>query len=114
MRALAIWILAFGFAASPAIARTAGTGDDKDSAAATKKADASKKATDQPAAATSKTETPAKPVPASLENELQQLRELLEAQSKQLQDQNDALKEQRKEMEVMRENLRGRQRSSRK
>lgn len=106
MRALAIWILAFGFAASPAIARTAGTGDDKDSAAATKKADASKKATDKPAAATSKTETPAKPVPASLENELQQLRELLEAQSKQLQDQNDALKEQRKEMEVMRENLR--------
>ena len=34
MRALALWILAFGIAASPAIARAAGTGDDKDSTAA--------------------------------------------------------------------------------
>jgi len=111
MRVLAIWILAFGFAASPAIARTAGTGDDKDSTNTAKKADtaksadATKSATGDKAADASKTEAVAKPAPASLENELQQLRQLLEAQSKQLQEQNEALKEQRKDMEVMRENL---------
>ena len=106
MRALALWILAFGIAASPAIARAAGTGDDKDSTAA-KSADTSKAATDNKTpAASSKSETPAKPASPTMENELQQLRELLEAQSKQLQDQNDALKEQRHEMEAMQQNLR--------
>jgi uncharacterized coiled-coil protein SlyX len=105
MRVLAIGLLALAFAASPAIARTAGTGDDKDAAVAAKKVDASKPATDKSAPSASKTEAPAKPAPASLDNQLQELRGLLEAQSKQLQEQNDALKEQRKEMEVMRENL---------
>jgi hypothetical protein len=106
MRALALWILAFGIAASPAIARAGGTGDDKDSTAA-KPADAAKAASDSKTpAASSKSDAPAKPVPPTLENELQQLRELLEAQSKQLQEQNDALKEQRHEMEVMQQNLR--------
>jgi hypothetical protein len=106
MRVLALWILAFGIAASPAIARAAGTGDDKDSTAA-KKADAAKAATDNKTpAASSKSDAPAKPASPTVENELQQLRELLEAQSKQLQEQNDALKEQRHEMEVMQNNLR--------
>jgi hypothetical protein len=106
MRALALWILAFGIAASPAIARAAGTGDDKDSTAA-KPADTAKAATDNKApAASSKSDAPAKPASPTLENELQQLRELLEAQSKQLQEQNDALKEQRHDMEVMQQNLR--------
>jgi hypothetical protein len=106
MRVLALWILALGIAASPAIARAAGTGDDKDSTAA-KKAETAKAATDnKTAAASSKSEAPAKPASPTVENELQQLRELLEAQSKQLQEQNDALKEQRHEMEVMQQNLR--------
>jgi hypothetical protein len=106
MRVLALWILAFGIASPPAIARTAGTGDDKDSTAA-KKADTAKAATDNKTpAASSKSDAPAKPASPTVENELQQLRELLEAQSKQLQDQNDALKEQRHEMEVMQQNLR--------
>src|ERR1700751_4390301 len=106
MRALALWILAFGIAASPAIARVAGTGDDKDSTAA-KPADAAKASTDNKApAASSKSDAPGKPASPTLENELQQLRELLEAQSKQLQEQNDALKEQRHEMELMQQNLR--------
>jgi len=106
MRVLALWILALGIAASPAIARAAGTGDDKDSTAA-KKAETAKAATDnKTAAASSKSEAPAKPASPTVENELQQLRELLEAQSKQLQEQNDALKEQRHEMEVMQNNLR--------
>jgi hypothetical protein len=106
MRVLALWILAFGIAASPAIARAAGTGDDKDSTAA-KKADTAKAATDNKTpAASSTSDAPAKPASPTVENELQQLRELLEAQSKQLQEQNDALKEQRHEMEVMQNNLR--------
>jgi uncharacterized coiled-coil protein SlyX len=106
MRVLALWILALGIAASPAIARAAGTGDDKDSTAA-KKAETAKAATDnKTAAASAKSEAPAKPASPTVENELQQLRELLEAQSKQLQEQNDALKEQRHEMEVMQNNLR--------
>ena len=106
MRVLALWILALGIAASPAIARAAGTGDDKDSTAA-KKAETAKAATDnKTTAASAKSEAPAKPASPTVENELQQLRELLEAQSKQLQEQNDALKEQRHEMEVMQNNLR--------
>ena len=105
MRVLALWILAFGVALSSGTARAAGTGDDTDSTAATKKADAAKSTTDKASAVSSKTDATGKPAPASLETELQQLRELLEAQSKQLQEQNDALKEQRQEMNVMRENL---------
>jgi hypothetical protein len=108
MRALALWILAFGVAASPAIVRAAGTGDDKDSTATKKPADTAKAATDKDnktPTASSNSEAPAKPASPTVENELQQLRELLEAQSKQLQEQNDALKEQHKEMEVMRANL---------
>jgi len=61
MRVLALWILAFGIAVSPAIARAAGTGDDKDSTAA-KKADTAKATTDSNApAASSKADAPAKP-----------------------------------------------------
>ncbi len=105
MRALAIGLLAFAVAASPAIARTAGTGDDKDAAAPAKKVAAPKPAADKSAPSDSKTEAPAKPASTNLDGQLQELRDLLEAQSKQLQEQNDALKEQRKEMEVMRANL---------
>jgi uncharacterized coiled-coil protein SlyX len=109
MRVLALWIPAFGIAASPAIARAAGTGDDKDSTAA-KPAGTAKAATDKTdsktPAASSKSDAPAKLASPSMENELQQLRELLEAQSKQLQEQNEALKEQRHEMEAMQQNLR--------
>jgi hypothetical protein len=103
MRALAIGILAFGLAVSPAIARSPGTGDDKDSTS--KKADTSKDAPVNTPATPAKTEAPAKPAPASIDSEIQQLREMLEAQTKQLQLQNQALKEQKQEMEVMRENL---------
>src|SRR5271154_978538 len=103
MRALAIGVLAFGLAVAPAIARTPGTGDEKDSTS--KKADTSKDATATTPAAPAKVEAPAKPAPASIDSEIQQLREMLEAQTKQLQLQNQALKEQKQEMEVMRENL---------
>src|ERR1700721_291267 len=106
MRVLAFGCVVFGTAPPPGKAGAAGTGDDKDSTAA-KKADTAKAATDNKTpAASSKSDAPAKPASPTVENELQQLRELLEAQSKQLQEQNDALKEQRHEMEVMQNNLR--------
>src|ERR1700722_13463963 len=59
MRALALWILAFGVAASPAIVRAAGTGDDKDSAATKKPADTAK-ADNKTPTASSNSEAPAK------------------------------------------------------
>ena len=88
MRALLSWIVVLGLAAAPALARTGGAGDGKD-----KPADGT--------AAASKTDMTAKPVPASLENELQQLRDLLEAQSKQIQAQSDQLKLQQQQMQAL-------------
>src|SRR5580704_5679904 len=95
MRAFATWLLALGLVASPAMAGT-GSGD-KDSTTA-KPADDTKSApktdsTDKPAATTA--------VPANLESELQQLRELIEAQSKQLQEQNQQMKLQQQRMQMM-------------
>src|SRR5580704_8022368 len=95
MRAFATWLLALGLVASPAMAGT-GSGD-KDSTTA-KPADDTKSApktdsTDKPAATTA--------VPANLESELQQLRELIEAQSKQLQEQNQQMKLQQQRMQIM-------------
>jgi hypothetical protein len=94
MRVLVTWLLTLGLVVSPALAGT-GPGDDKDttktsdtSAAATKKTDASNTAKSDAAKAASST----------LENELQQLRELLEAQSKQIQAQSDQLREQQQKM----------------
>jgi hypothetical protein len=85
MRALLSWIVVLGLAAAPALAGTGGAGDGKD-----KPADGT--------AAASKTDAPAKPVPASLENQLQQLRDLLDAQAKQIQAQSDQLKVQQDQM----------------
>jgi len=88
MRAILSWIVVLGLAAAPALAGTGGAGDEKD-----KPADGT--------AAVSKKDTGAKPAPASLENELQQLRDLLEAQAKQLQAQNDQLKLQQQQMQSL-------------
>jgi len=89
MRALA-WILALGLVASPAMAR-AGAGE-KDSSG-------SESATNAPAS--SKAEPAKAPEPSSLElaNEIQQLRDLIESQSAQIQAQNDQLKTQQQQME---------------
>jgi hypothetical protein len=99
MRAFATWLLALGLAAAPAMAGT-GSGD-KDSS--TKPNDDTKSAT----TTTNSSDKPATPAavpaaaPSSLESELQQLRELIEAQSKQLQEQNQQLRLQQQRMQIM-------------
>ena len=89
MRALLSWIVVLGLAAAPALAGTRGEGDGKD------------KPGDGTAAVAAKSDTAAKPAPASLENELQQLRDLLDAQAKQIQAQNDQLKLQQRQMQSL-------------
>lgn len=88
MRAILSWIVVLSLAAAPALAGTGGAGDEKD-----KPADGT--------AVASKKDTAAKPAPSNLENELQQLRDLLEAQAKQLQAQNDQLKLQQQQMQSL-------------
>ena len=92
MRALAASILALGLAASPAMANNAAPGD-KDSAA-TSNTSSSSTATAQPANAPAATADPAtKAEPSSMEvaTELQQLRELLESQARQLAEQQQKM-----------------------
>ena len=106
MRAPLSWMLAFGLALTPAIASAAKPGDtNKDNSAAAKSSDATankEKAADTSAAKTdSKAEPAAKPGTTAVENELQQMRELLEAQSKQIQLQNDQLRLQQAKMDAM-------------
>jgi hypothetical protein len=100
MRVFAAWILALGLAAAPVMA-AGGSGDNNSPAA--------KSNADREAASKAKsgggTTAPAKAEPAGMEGELQQLRDLLEAQSKQLQQQNEQLKEQQKKMDSLQEQL---------
>ncbi|MGA7914100.1 MAG: hypothetical protein WCA00_02610 [Candidatus Acidiferrales bacterium] len=116
MRALAAYLLALGLVATPAMARTSSAGD-KDSTAAKAKgttADADKtadKTTDKTAdntadksataATSSNTAAPAKAATTGVESELQQLRELIEAQSRQIALQNEQMKEQQERVESM-------------
>lgn len=105
MRALAACVLALGLAVSPAMANSAAPGD-KDSAASSSSAST---AAAQPANAA--TPDPAsKAAPSSMEvaNQLQQLRELLDAQARQLAEQQQKmqlLEEQLKATNAARENL---------
>src|ERR1700722_9301427 len=92
MRALAACILALGLAASPAMASSAAPGD-KDSAA-TSNSSSSSTPPPQPANAPAATADPAtKAEPSSMEvaTELQQLRELLESQARQLAEQQQKM-----------------------
>ena len=110
MRVLVAWILALGLVASTAAARAGRDGDNSTSTAAQPAATKDAAATAKPgdtAAPAAKSDAPAKPEPAAMEVELQQLRDLLEAQSKQLQEQNQQLKEQQKKMQVLEEQLNG-------
>jgi hypothetical protein len=94
MRAFWLCIVALGLAVSPAMAGT-GAGGDKDSAG-------------NGAANTAAKSDPApKESPSSLEieNELQQMRDLLQAQSKQLQQQDEQIKEQKEQMQTLQDQL---------
>jgi hypothetical protein len=102
MRALAICFLALGIVIGPATVRTMGADDGTGKAAPAPSNDTSAKANvGDTTAAPAKNDTPAKPAASALENELQQLRDLLEAQARQLQLQNDELKAQREKMESL-------------
>lgn len=114
MRVLAAWILAVGLVATPSLAASR-TGDnapaakstaDKDAAAKAKSSNTESAARNAKADA-AKASAPAKADPAAVEGELQQLRDLLEAQSKQLQEQNEQLKEQQQKMESLEKQLSG-------
>jgi hypothetical protein len=111
MRAFVASLLALGLVVMPAMAATGSSGDkDKDNTAAKSSSTAAANnstETDKDkdaSASTSKSEpaTPGKTAAATgLESELQQLRELLEAQSRQIQIQNEQMREQQDRMEAM-------------
>ncbi len=109
MRAFVAYVLALGLVVTPALAGTTSPGDKDSTAANTSSATAAAdkvsdktadKTADTSATATTSSNT-AKPATSSLENELQQLRDLLEAQSRQIQLQNEQMKEQQERMEAM-------------
>jgi TolA-binding protein len=92
-------ILALGLVASPVMAGAGAPGEsDSSSSAPATSASASSKTA--PAATAPANAAPAKPEPSSLElsNEIQQLRDLIESQSAQIQTQNDQLKAQQEKM----------------
>jgi|HubBroStandDraft_6_1064221.scaffolds.fasta_scaffold00333_16 hypothetical protein len=109
MRVLATWIMAIGLVALPATAATRGAGDDTSPAPKPADAAAAKNKAADKSAAPAKSDTTAKTDSktdsTNLENELQQLRDLLLAQSKQLQEQSDQLKAQQQKMDSLENQL---------
>ncbi len=105
MRAIVVGAMVLGFAISPALAGTGAAGDKAaTTAAATSSGSAANTASSDPAAA-SKSDSPAKPAASNMENELQELRDLIEAQSKQIQVQSEAMKEQQQQMQTLENRL---------
>jgi hypothetical protein len=105
MRAFVTCIMALGLIALPATAGVRATGDDTSPASKSADATATKSKPTDKSAAPSKTDTTAKSDSSAVENELQQLRELLEAQAKQLQIQSEQLKDQQQKMELLENKL---------
>ena len=108
MRVLATCIVALGLAVSPALAGTTAPGDKDSSTSNTSPTTGTQPVAASPAA--SKTDPAVKPEPSSSEvaAELQQLRDLLEAQAKQLQEQQQKmqlLEDQLNATNAARENL---------
>ena len=110
MRAFAAYLLALGLVVSPAMAAAGPAGDkDKDNSTAAKTS--STAASDNTKAGSKDaSDTASKPNPeapgktaasSTLEGEVQQLRELLENQSRQIQIQNEQMREQQERMEAM-------------
>ncbi|MGD0963186.1 MAG: hypothetical protein ABSA57_04695 [Candidatus Acidiferrales bacterium] len=105
MRAIVVAAMVFGFAVSPALARAGGAEDKAGTTAAeTSSASAARTTSSEPAAA-SKGDSPAKPAESNMESELQELRDLIEAQSKQIQVQSEVLKEQQQQMQTLENQL---------
>jgi hypothetical protein len=102
MRAFLTWLLAFGMIVSPALAGTDGAGDGKNAPSNTTNTTtaAEKDKTGDSTAPVAKTDA-SKAAPSSLESEVQQLRDLIEAQTKLLQAQSEQLKEQQHRMQIL-------------
>jgi hypothetical protein len=102
MRVFLTWLLAFGMIVSPALAGTDGAGDGKNTPSNTTNTTtaAEKDKTGDSAAPVAKTDA-SKAAPSSLESEVQQLRDLIEAQTKLLQAQSEQLKEQQHRMQIL-------------
>jgi len=114
MRVLVICTLALGLAALPAYAGAGKPGDETPSTAKSNDKTTANTAAAAPANSTkpadaatsaSKSDATNKSESSSMENELQQLRTLLEEQSKQLQAQSDQLKAQQERMQALEEKL---------
>src|ERR1700693_1760754 len=106
MRSLAACVVAFCLVAPPAIARAAGArGGEDDPVAAKTSNTSSPTGTADPRAEASGSDSPARPVESRLENELEQLRDLLESQAKKLQEQSEQLEEQQQKMRALEERL---------
>jgi hypothetical protein len=107
MRALLGWILALGLVVTPAMAGTndaAGNAKDDKPAAARPAASKDTKTASAGAPAAAKAAA-AKPAASSLESELEEMRDLLENQSKQLEAQGEQLKQQQQKMQMLEEQL---------
>jgi hypothetical protein len=106
MRVIVACLMALGLVASPVMAGTEGAADRAGAAtveaSSTSTPDA--KAADSPSAA-SKPDSPAKPAEAGLESELRELRDLIEAQQRQLQSQSDQLKQEQQQMQALQNQL---------
>ena len=90
--------MALGIAVSPAIAGNGGASDKTSAATAETSNASSAEANSGNPPEASKANTPAKPAEVGLENELQELRELIESQQKQLQAQSQQLKDEQQQM----------------
>jgi uncharacterized coiled-coil protein SlyX len=99
MRVLVAGLLALCVAGSPAIARASGAGGEANPA--TPKATTASTSSSEAPAVAAKTDSPA----STLSSELDQLRDLMEAQSKQIQEQSDQLKQQQQQMKALEEKL---------
>ena len=102
MRVFVTWLVALGMIVSPAMAGTDRPGDDKDTTPKNGAASATAEK-DKTADATATTAKPnaAAATPSSLETEIQQLRDLIESQTKLLQAQSEQLKEQQHRMQLL-------------
>ena len=105
MRVLAVGMMLLGFAVSSATAGTGGTGDKRGTATAESASASGASGSSSEPAAASKNDSPSKPAESGMESELQELRDLLEAQAKQLQAQSEQLKEQQQQMQALENQL---------
>src|SRR5580693_1459011 len=104
MRSLAACVVAFCLVAPPAIARAARAGGGEENPK-TSTTSTPMTGTADPREEASSGDSPARPVESRLENELEQLRDLLESQAKKLQEQSEQLEEQQQKMRALEERL---------